>query len=48
LRVDSACDDLGVRDAELVAHAKFRKQLYTYDVVPQARAAAAALHHGMS
>ena len=43
LRVDSAYADLGVRDAELVAHAEFRKQLYTYDVVPDARAAAAAL-----
>ncbi|MEO7336911.1 MAG: FAD-dependent monooxygenase [Caldimonas sp.] len=43
LRVDSASADLGVRDAELVAHAEFRKQLYTYDVVPHARAAAAAL-----
>lgn len=42
LRVDSAQDDLRVRDAELVAHAEFRKQLYTYDVVPAARAAAAA------
>lgn len=42
LRVDSAYDDLRVRDAELVAHAEFRKQLYTYDVVPAARAAAAA------
>ena len=43
LRVDSAYDDLGVRDAELLAHAEFRKHLYTYDVVPHARAAAAAL-----
>ncbi len=43
LRVDSASGDLGVRDAELVAHAEFRKQLYSYDVVPHARAAAAAL-----
>ena len=43
LRVDSAYADLGVRDAELVAHAEFRKQLYTYDVVPEARVAAAAL-----
>jgi salicylate hydroxylase len=43
LRVDSAYADLGIRDAELVAHAEFRKQLYTYDVVPHARAAAAAL-----
>jgi salicylate hydroxylase len=42
LRVDSAYDDLRVRDAELVAHAEFRKQLYSYDVVPAARAAAAA------
>ena len=43
LRVDSADADLGARDAQLVAHAEFRKQLYTYDVVPDARAAAAAL-----
>jgi salicylate hydroxylase len=43
LRVDSAVADLKVRDAELVAHAEFRKQLYAYDVVPAARAAAAAL-----
>ncbi len=43
LRVDSAYADLGVRDAELVAHAEFRKHLYAYDVVPDARAAAAAL-----
>jgi salicylate hydroxylase len=43
LRVDSAYTDLGIRDAELVAHAEFRKQLYSYDVVPDARAVAAAL-----
>ena len=43
LRVDSADSDLRVRDAELVAHAEFRKRLYSYDVVPDARAAAAAL-----
>ncbi len=43
LRVDSMSGDLGVRDAELLAHAEFRKQLYSYDVVPHARAAAAAL-----
>ncbi len=43
LRVDSADADLGARDAQLVAHAEFRKQLYTYDVLPDARAAAAAL-----
>ena len=34
LRVDSMVDDLHKRDADLVAHAEFRKQLYTYDVVP--------------
>ena len=43
LRVDSAYDDLGLRDAELAAHAEFRKQLYSYDVVPHARTAAAAV-----
>jgi salicylate hydroxylase len=43
LRVDSADSDLRVRDAELLAHAEFRKHLYAYDVVPDARAAAAAL-----
>ena len=43
LRLDSAYSDLGVRDAELVAHAEFRRHLYAYDVVPDARAAAAAL-----
>jgi len=43
LRVDSADADLVARDAQLVAHAEFRKQLYTYDVVPNARAVAAAL-----
>jgi salicylate hydroxylase len=45
LRVDSMSDyaDLELRDAELAAHADFRKQLYAYDVVPEAEAAAAAL-----
>jgi salicylate hydroxylase len=43
LRVDSAYTDLGVRDAELVAHADFRKHLYAYDVVPAAQQAAMAL-----
>ena len=43
LRLDSASADLAVRDAELAAHADFRKHLYSYDVVPEARAAAAAL-----
>ena len=43
LRVDSMVDDLAKRDAELAAHAQFRAELYSYDVVPQAEAAAAAL-----
>ncbi len=46
LRVDSAYADLAVRDAELAAHAEFRRQLYAYDVVPHARAAAAGLARG--
>jgi salicylate hydroxylase len=43
LRLDSAYADLNVRDAELEAHAEFRKHLYAYDVVPDARFVAAAL-----
>ena len=43
LRVDSACVDLAARDAELAAHAEFRKQLYSYDVVPLAAAAIRSL-----
>ena len=43
LRLDSAYADLSVRDAEFAAHAEFRKHLYAYDVVPDARAAAEAL-----
>ena len=43
LRYDSAYSDLGLRDAEIKAHAEFRKALYAYDVVPEAQAAAAAL-----
>ncbi|HSW27036.1 MAG TPA: hypothetical protein VLJ62_30050 [Burkholderiaceae bacterium] len=43
LRLDSTDFDLKARDAQLAAHAEFRKRLYTYDVVPDARAAAAAL-----
>jgi salicylate hydroxylase len=43
LRYDSAYSDLGVRDAELTAHAAFRRQLYDHDVVPEAQAAAASL-----
>ena len=43
LRLDSASAELKARDAALVAHAEFRKHLYTYDVVPDAAAAASAL-----
>lgn len=43
LRYDSFYADLGVRDAELAAHAAFRKRLYDHDVVPQAQAVAAEL-----
>jgi salicylate hydroxylase len=43
LRYDSAYSDLGVRDAEIAAHAAFRKKLYDHDVVPEAQAAAMAL-----
>jgi len=43
LRYDSAYTDLSVRDAEIAAHAAFRKRLYDHDVVPEAQAAAASL-----
>lgn len=43
LRYDSAYSDLGVRDAEITAHAAFRKRLYDHDVVPDAQAAAEML-----
>jgi salicylate hydroxylase len=43
LRYDSANSDLGVRDAEITAHAAFRKRLYDHDVMPEAEAAAATL-----
>jgi len=43
LRYDSANPDLGVRDAEITAHAAFRRRLYDHDVVPEAKAAAMAL-----
>jgi 2-polyprenyl-6-methoxyphenol hydroxylase-like FAD-dependent oxidoreductase len=43
LRYDSAYSDLGVRDAEIAAHAAFRRRLYDHDVVPEAQAAAATL-----
>jgi salicylate hydroxylase len=41
MRYDSAYSDLGVRDAEIKAHAEFRKHLYAYDVVPLAQQVAA-------
>jgi salicylate hydroxylase len=40
LRYDSVYADLGMRDAEIAAHAAFRKRLYDHDVVPEAQAAA--------
>ena len=36
LRYDSAYSDLGIRDAEIVAQAEFRKTIYDYDVVAEA------------
>jgi salicylate hydroxylase len=43
LRYDSANSDLGIRDAEITAHAAFRRRLYDHDVVPEAKAAAIVL-----
>ncbi|HEY0852138.1 MAG TPA: FAD-dependent monooxygenase [Bradyrhizobium sp.] len=43
MRYDSAYADLGVRDAEIKAHAEFRKKLYSHDVVPEAQALAVSL-----
>jgi salicylate hydroxylase len=43
LRYDSFYGDLAVRDAELAAHADFRRRLYDHDVVPDAEAAAMVL-----
>ncbi|MBR1226864.1 MULTISPECIES: FAD-dependent monooxygenase [unclassified Bradyrhizobium] len=43
MRYNSSYADLGVRDAEITAHAAFRRQLYDHDVVPEAEAAATAL-----
>ncbi len=43
LRYDSANPDLGVRDAQMAAHAAFRRRLYDHDVVPEAEAAALSL-----
>jgi salicylate hydroxylase len=43
LRYDSMYADLDIRNAELAAHAEFRKHLYDHDVVSEARAAAMEL-----
>ena len=43
LRYDSANPDLGVRDAQIAAHAAFRRRLYDHDVVPEAEAASMSL-----
>lgn len=43
LRYDSSYADLAIRDAEITAHAGFRKRLYDHDVLPEAEAAATAL-----
>jgi salicylate hydroxylase len=43
LRYDSANPDLAIRDAEIAAHAEFRRRLYDHDVVAGAEAAAIAL-----
>ena len=43
MRYDSAYSDLGVRDAEISAHAAFRRKLYDHDVVPEAEAVAKSL-----
>ena len=43
LRYNSFHADLDVRDAEIMAHAEFRKRLYDHDVVSEARAAAMEL-----
>jgi salicylate hydroxylase len=43
LRYDSSNPDLGLRDAQITAHAEFRKRLYDHDVVPEAVAAARGL-----
>jgi salicylate hydroxylase len=40
LRYDSFYADLAVRDAELAAHADFRRRLYDHDVLPDAEAMA--------
>jgi salicylate hydroxylase len=40
LRYDTLSGDIATRDSEIVAHAEFRKQLYDYDVVKEAKAVA--------
>jgi salicylate hydroxylase len=43
LRYDTMHGDVARRDAEIIAHASFRKRLYDHDVVPEAQAAALKL-----
>lgn len=43
LRYNSFHADISVRDAEISAHAEFRRSFYDHDVVPEARAAAMEL-----
>jgi salicylate hydroxylase len=43
MRYDSAYADIAKRDAEIKAHAEFRKALYDFDVVPEAERAAAGI-----
>jgi len=43
LRYDTFHGDIEIRDAEIAAHAEFRRHLYDHDVVPEARAAASEL-----
>ena len=43
LRYDTMHGDVAKRDAEIIAHASFRKRLYDHDVVVEAKEVAAAL-----
>jgi salicylate hydroxylase len=43
LRYDTMHGDVAKRDAEITAHASFRKRLYDHDVVPDAQKAAMEL-----
>ena len=43
LRYDTFNGDVAARDAEITAHASFRKKLYDHDVVPEAEAAGTSL-----